>query len=139
MTRRLNLHVKRGDRYDFEAALLAHADMYFFALSYDLAGLREAVLCRLAVVLTLIKNTLDIKNSGVLSFIREVYKNSRATDGEDIKNLVSSFAASNYTQLMGKDLEGLATENGDFARDLLRKLNTRIQAIEREGWCEVDP
>ena len=136
MTGRLILHVKRGNRYKFEPTLLAHADMYFFAVSYDLADLRKAVLARLAIVLTLIKDTLDIKNSGALTFVREVYKNSKVVDGEDIKNLASRFAARSYTKLMGEDLEGLVIEYEDFARDLLRKLNARIQGAERGGWFE---
>ena len=104
--------------------ILMHAKVYSFAHRFFWSELTLFALQRLTKVLILV----DCKQSHLFPYLGDaihfVYNNTsqRKTEVEPARKLLSQFVALNYTDLMGEELQMLASEGGEFMIDLSHKL-----------------
>lgn len=64
-----------------------------------------------------------------------VYENTGpAPSGEEpMRKVISTFVASNYSQLLRSELEELLSSGGDFTRDVNRKMSRRLCAVQQSN------
>ena len=104
--------------------ILMHAKVYSFAHCFFWSELTLFALQRLTEVLILV----DCKQSHLFPYLADaihfVYNNTsqRKTEVEPARKLLSQFVALNYTDLMGEELQMLASEGGEFMIDLSHRL-----------------
>lgn len=121
---------------DYEATLLAHAKIYSIADCFMLDELKSMAVESLREALTFIgcPNSESGVISDVITLIEYVYAhtNRLVSEEEPLRKLVTTFAASNYTNMDGQDFQTLMSRGGDFVLDLVPKLMHRL------SWYETD-
>lgn len=118
--------------HDFKEVFLTHAKIYALALKLKIEALCTLALQRLVRTLLNI-GSVQLSSSVPGNFVELArYTYSHTHDTRDpLREVVSHFAALSFTALQTKEMEGLISEGGDFAKDLMQKVNIRLIAAER--------
>lgn len=121
-------------KHDFEEVLLAHAKTYVVALMFEVQALCALALQRLARILVKI-DSVPPDSSFVSNFVELArYAYSATTETQDpLRDIVSQFAALNFTSIQTREMSGLMKGGGDFPSDLMEKISVRFVTELREG------
>lgn len=113
---------------DFEHSFLTNAKLYVMADHLFLSELQILALHYLQYSLEKIQplNPESLQMSNVVRLIDYVYEHTaKATTGEHLmRRLVSEYAALQFTNFKGDEVQQLMAKGGDFIPDLMQKLQT---------------
>ena len=129
----------KADQLDYEATLLAHAEVYVMACRYMLAELKNLSWQRLRSILMGIGNISAASPviGNLVTLISYAYKESSNEPNctEPLRQLVTTFAALNFTDFRGSEVDELmmSTELSDreFISDLTLLARQKMRHLER--------
>lgn len=121
----------RPAKHDFEEVFLTHAKTYVIALVFEVQALCVLALQRLAKTLVNI-DSVPSDSSLVSNFVELArYAYSSTSDTRDpLREIVSQFAALNFTSIQTQEMSGLMKDGGSFPSDLMEKISVRFVASE---------
>jgi hypothetical protein len=119
--------------HDFEDVFLAHAKLYVLASSLEIEALSTLVSQRILRTLLNI-GSVQQDSSVPANFVKLARYTYARTDntGDPLREIVSHFAALNFTALQTQDMDSLIGEGGNFAKDLMAKVNIRLISTEMD-------
>lgn len=118
-------------KHDFEEVFLTHAKTYVIALMFEVQDLCVLALQRLARALVNIDSVPpdSLLVSNFIELARYAY--SATTKAQDpLREVVSQFAALNFTSIQTQEMSGLMGDGGGFPGDLMEKISVRFVASE---------
>lgn len=121
----------RPAKHDFEEVFLSHAKTYVIALMFEVQALCVLALQRLARALVNIDSVPpdSLLVSNFVELARYAY--SATTKAQDpLREIVSQFAALNFTSIQTQEMSSLMGDGGGFPGDLMEKINVRFVASE---------
>lgn len=118
-------------QHDFEEVFLTHAKIYAIARNLGVEDLCILALQRLLRTLANIGPVLpgSVLVSNFVDLARFVYA-AIAEDRDPFKDLVSQFAALNFTSMQTLEMTKLMREGGGFASDLMEKISVTLTGGE---------
>lgn len=115
--------------HDFEEVFLAHAKVYTIARTFEIEALCILALQRL--LRTLVNIGPVPPGSALVGNFVELARYAYATmlgTQDPFRNLISQFAALNFTSMQTQAMRELMKGGGDFASDLMEKVNVTLVA-----------
>lgn len=125
--------------HDFEEVFLAHAKVYTIARTFEIEALCILALQRL--LRTLVNIGPVPPGSALVGNFVELARYAYATipgTQDPLRNLVSQFAALNFTSMQTQEMRKLMKGGGDFASDLMEKINVTLVAGGRSSLREEE-
>lgn len=119
--------------HDFEEVFLTHAKVFAFAREFEMLELQTLAVQRL--LRTFINIGSFQPSWPVASNFAELAKYSYGGNnpaGNDLRHIVSQFAALNFTTLQTDEVKTLIEQSGWFARDLTAKVCRRLVVAEKK-------
>lgn len=119
--------------HDFEEVFLAHAKIFALAWEFDVEALQKLAVQRL------LRTFINIDSfqpdwpvaSNFVELARYAYCGNNPADN-DLRKIVSQFAALNFTALQTDEMKVLIEQSGGFARDLTAKVCRRLIIAEKD-------
>ncbi|KAF2795140.1 hypothetical protein K505DRAFT_240585, partial [Melanomma pulvis-pyrius CBS 109.77] len=134
--------VAARSEYAVKETILTHARVYSFAHRYQFCDLANLALQRLTQILNVAPRKRTALFPHLADAIRHIYDTTPGPELRDdpARKLLSQYIASNYTNLVGEELNDLAGEGGELMVDVSSKLarllvtrSSSISALQKQN------